>query len=64
MPSAVYDGGHTGWMEAIMSSISGPIGDDTSANEDLDGAVTETGEETSAEMDRRPTDDQGEAEPE
>lgn len=49
-----------------MSSISGPIGDATSSNEDLEGAVTERqGQtETSAEMDRQQTDDDGEIAPE
>jgi hypothetical protein len=45
-----------------MSSISGPIGDATSSNDDLEGAVTERQGQTesSAEMDRKQTDDDGE----
>lgn len=48
-----------------MSQITGPGGIEPDNADDLAGAVTEgRREETSAEMDRQPTDDDGEAKPE
>ncbi len=65
-PRFAADGAVDGGREEThMSQITGPGGVEPGNADDLAGAVTEgRQEETSAEMDRQPTDDQGEADPE